>query len=318
MTQKSDQFELKRNEIDYTQDVIDLFEILKILWKWKYLIILGTAVIVTLTVAVNLNMKKIYQITMLLKPGIQKLNAEGKPVYIESVQNIKLIIENEIIPEISEHLKEKSKDRIVTPCKFKVDANEKSYIVTVICESPAIEEGTNNLNYLSDILFSAYDKRMNYLHENYDYQIMLAKRQLEFSLDEEKFVTSKINDIQHRLDKFTLEIETSTELSNSKIRSQDTLLDYSSIVEKVADLKRKQSEVSLLIDKYKKEIKTLANEKNGLKAFSVIQPPTANPHPVSPQKKRNIILAIMLGLFLMVSLTFFIEYILRHKRAKLS
>ena len=148
---------------------------------------------------------------------------------------------------------------------------------------------------------------------------MTAKRQLEFGIDQEKFITSKLIDIQKGLDRYTQEIGQINDSSESKAKSQRTLLNYASIVEKISNLKRKHSHVSSQIASYKKEIADLEKEKLSKQAILVALPPTASQHPIKPKKKLIVILATMVGLFVMLFISFFIEYIIsRNKMQKTS
>ncbi|MBW2249337.1 MAG: hypothetical protein JRF60_01545 [Deltaproteobacteria bacterium] len=63
-----------------------------------------------------------------------------------------------------------------------------------------------------------------------------------------------------------------------------------------------------------REIKELEEGRNNIKNIQIIQPPIAKQ--LTPQKsttKRNIILSSFMGLFLMMFLAFFFEYIRKHK-----
>ncbi|MCW9096174.1 MAG: Wzz/FepE/Etk N-terminal domain-containing protein, partial [Ignavibacteriaceae bacterium] len=61
------QTDLRR--IDNLDDEIELIDILRVIWKWKYLILSGTIVCGLVTAIISLNMRKIYSIDMTLMPG---------------------------------------------------------------------------------------------------------------------------------------------------------------------------------------------------------------------------------------------------------
>jgi len=85
------EFEPQRD--DQFEDEIELMDYLKVLWKWKYLILVGTLVCAIGAAVVSLNMTKIYSITTVLQPGMLKVTDDGKTVYIDSPQNVKAVIE---------------------------------------------------------------------------------------------------------------------------------------------------------------------------------------------------------------------------------
>ena len=145
---------------------------------------------------------------------------------------------------------------------------------------------------------------------------MSAKRQLEFSIDEDEFITSKLSDIQKRIERYTQEIGPINDSSESKAKSHNTLLEYASIVEKISDLKQKHAEVDLIISLNKKEIADLEKGKVSKQPIIVVQPPTASQHPIKPNKMRNVMLATIVGLFMMVFLSFLIEYITQNRKKR--
>ena len=63
-------------------------------------------------------------------------------------------------------------------------------------------------------------------------------------------------------------------------------------------------------------IENLEFKKNSIQNIQFIQSPIANPFPVKPRKKLNVALATIVGLFTMLLLSFFLEYISGHKRRK--
>ena len=81
------EFEPQRD--DQFEDEIELMDYLKVIWKWKYLILVGTLVCAIGAAVVSLNMTKVYGVFTILHPGILKVTDDGKISYIDSLQNIK-------------------------------------------------------------------------------------------------------------------------------------------------------------------------------------------------------------------------------------
>ena len=74
-------------------DEIELIDLLGSLWKWKYLIIGGTAVCVIAAIVFTSMLPKIYRIEMIVRPGILSIGEDGKANYIGTPGNIKALIE---------------------------------------------------------------------------------------------------------------------------------------------------------------------------------------------------------------------------------
>jgi LPS O-antigen subunit length determinant protein (WzzB/FepE family) len=66
------------------------------------------------------------------------------------------------------------------------------------------------------------------------------------------------------------------------------------------------------------EMKNLEFKKSYVQNIQILQPPKSSLSPVKPNKRLNVLLAGVVGLFLTVFLAFFIEYISRHKNNEIN
>lgn len=296
----ANQSEPVKSQTNIPEDEIELIDLLRVIWKWRYLVIIGTAVSALAAVAISFNIQPIYQAKMVLKPGIYKVGSDGKRDYLDSVEEIKTLIEDELLFKVLDHSKNQMKTGSISSKAFKITANKNSNTLRILYESKNREESIENLNFLSNMLSERYESRLKFLQGEYEYKLMTKRRQLEFRIDEEKFITSKLRDIQKRLDRNTPENE------------PNTLLDYASIIGKIAELKQKHAKVDLQISLDKKNIADLEKEMIGKQAIIVVQPATASHNPIKPKKKRIVLLAALTGIFVMVFLSLIIEYITKN------
>lgn len=91
---EKEQLDIQHHPYDPYEDEIELMDYLKVLWKWKYLILLGTLVCAGIAAIISFNMTKIYQVKMVVAPGILKIDDNGKRLYIDSLKNIQTMIES--------------------------------------------------------------------------------------------------------------------------------------------------------------------------------------------------------------------------------
>ena len=91
--------------IEHDEDEIELIDILRVMWKWKYFII-GGALICGLIVAIaSFNMNKIYSVDMTLRPGILSIGEQGEYDYIDSSNNgLTYVVEAFKNENISSHI----------------------------------------------------------------------------------------------------------------------------------------------------------------------------------------------------------------------
>ena len=64
------------------EDEIELIDILRVIWKWKYFILAGTVLCGLIAAIISLNMSKIYSTDMVLRPGILNVGEQGKNVIL--------------------------------------------------------------------------------------------------------------------------------------------------------------------------------------------------------------------------------------------
>ena len=85
-----------------------------------------------------------------------------------------------------------------------------------------------------------------------------------------------------------------------KSQNEETMLDLFRLKKQIVTLER--------------EIKELEEEKNNIQTIQILQPPSATILPVKQIKTKrnvlNVLLASIVGLFLMLFVTFFLEYII--------
>ena len=96
MSQTASQSEPVSKQAEYPEDEIELIDLLRVIWKWKYLIIGGTLVCAIAAMVVSSIMPKIYRIETVIRPGILSIGEEGEKNYIDTPDNIKALIETGI------------------------------------------------------------------------------------------------------------------------------------------------------------------------------------------------------------------------------
>jgi LPS O-antigen subunit length determinant protein (WzzB/FepE family) len=65
------------------REEIELIDILRVIWKWKYFIAVSTLLFAAISGILSLHMTKIYQVDMVLQPGIVRMGEGGKNTYID-------------------------------------------------------------------------------------------------------------------------------------------------------------------------------------------------------------------------------------------
>jgi len=185
------EFEPQRD--DQFEDEIELMDYLKVLWKWKYLILVGTLVCVIGAAVVSLNMTKVYGINTIVQPGLLKATDDGKILYIDSAANIKALIDTKAFNgRVMKDVKFSGKAEAPDTADLKVTIPKGSHALDVLYETPDVDAGLQIVNNLNNALLARYGTLIEQYKKQYDMDIFSKKAEL--SRSEEK-VNEKRNEI---------------------------------------------------------------------------------------------------------------------------
>ena len=271
------EFEPQRD--DQFEDEIELMDYLKVLWKWKYLILVGTLVCVIGAAVVSLNMTKVYGVSTILQPGILKVTEDGKISYIDSPQNIKAIIETGgLNGQVLKNIKFPNKENAPTSGEFKVTVPKGTNALEVLYETPYADIGLQIMKNLNDGLLERYGKLIKRYEENYDNEIR-SKSSEAFKLNEkaakvkhaistaEAENEAAVSEILAKISGKRADISTAEAEKNSTIMQQSnkTATIRARIQGKrkqIINLQQRISDVKLEIDRVSKNTDLLIEERN--------------------------------------------------------
>ena len=323
----------------YQEDEINLIDYLRVLWKWKWLIIAGTLICAVAAAVISLQMPEIYEVSTVIEPGISGIDNKGKFIYIDSVANISGKINGGIYDRrIEEALR---LDPLKTGVKFKSAVVKKANVVKVASqwEKGGTDLGVKVAQQLIRLLSDDYGKIIDHKKSDYDKQLVLKMSSIEKTRNEIKLQQATFKNIRQRKEQLLEEIRGVKDNTEKIVQQRDTLLKdknpgkdlslllYSTTIQQnvayfnqlsnqVYDLrtleKTTENEIDNLsknINDIKAQINTLNLEKGLISNIKVIQQPEVSLHPVKPKKKQIVLLASVVALFMFIFLAFFIEYI---------
>jgi uncharacterized protein involved in exopolysaccharide biosynthesis len=329
---------------DKFDDEIELMEYLQVIWKWKYVILGGSLLCALIAGVISFQMSKVYSISTVLVPGILRVGENGNNVYIDSPSNISGLLQADTFNvRILDALKKTSKEELPKELKFSVKIPQNSNILRISYESSDIDQGMLILSYLNNFLIEKYDEVVKYYQNEYVKEIEMKKAQIDSHKAILQSSKQKIKALQKRINELQAEVDLINNNTIALIKERDKFLsrnssdnilssilytntiqqnlalantykneinEYNSEKENEnADIGKTQYTIKELLE----EIKNLEFKKNNIKSIQILQPPFPSPYPVKPKKKLNVMLAGGVGLFLMLFLAFFSEYLSEHK-----
>jgi len=249
-----DQLDFQPQQYDPYEDEIELMDYLKVLWKWKYLILVGTLACAVVAAIVSFNMTRIYSVKTVLAPGVAKVEGNGKTTYIGSSQEIKTLIETGALDRtVLKQIKVPSEEDLPRSLSFKITTPKGSNALEVAYETPQIDLGLQILTHLNQALLTKFDGIVKYYDE--EYTIQIRSKASESSKIIEKIETAKN------------EILTSgaTTRANVAQKKNEMLTKKAQITAKKAQLENMQrriSEMQIEIGRISKNTDLLIEERN--------------------------------------------------------
>jgi capsular polysaccharide biosynthesis protein len=323
---------------------IELIEILKVIWKWKYLILVGTLVFAVLAGAISLTRPKIYRVTMVLQPAVVGMDRWGRKIQVDSAANMEALIEAGTFNNaIRNHLKSLKIGNRPDPLKFIASSSRGSDIIRVSYETSFPERGITIMNLLPSLLRKEYADVIKHVERDFKEKIKTESEKL-LDLETQKGIAiTAIKNLQERLTELNQEIKVLESNNNLLIKKHKNLIDDHNMTQINANLlyadaiqenlrtineyknqllalrsRKEKTEIDLKMIKEKidvstKEIADLKNEKDNLQYIQLLQSPTRSSRPIKPKPKVAVVVGCVVGLFIMVIMTFFIEYISQHR-----
>lgn len=295
------------------ENTIELIDLLRVVWRWRWFIIIFTIACIVVTGIISFSMPKIYGVSMVIEPHIVGIDSKGKVIYFGSALNIKSKIDSKVYN--SKILEKLNADPKKLKLKFKTILPKKSNVLKIRLESKDVNRGIQILSALFHELVEENQNLIDLKKSTLDQQIDMNKRMLDVRASEkshlEKEITMVKADMKRLID--------GRSLFTNKGENVDrlSLFIYSNIIRQNTaqynSLKRELNNLILNIEKMKSEIEILENKKRSIQSIKLIQPAQSSIYPIKPKKKLNVILAFVAGLFISIFLVFFLEYIKKMK-----
>jgi len=348
MSQKASQSEPVSKKTEYPEDEIELIDLLRVVWKWKYLIIGGTLVCAVAAIVISLIMPKIFRIETIIRPGILSFGEDGESVYIDTPDNIKALIETGAFDKkILDNLEESNTPDVPRELHLKVTLPASSSTLKINCDTAHTDQGIAILKLLGRFLMEEYGNLVGYFQNEIVRDINIEKAGIQRISTMKKSHETNIENITKRIHELETEIvfiDNNTSYLNkernkllSKGKNESNILSvllYSNTIQQnlqlandykneIKDLKLKKEtelqQISELENEFQKrlaEIENLNIKKSNIQNIQVIQKPYSSKYPIKPKKMLMVILAVFVGIFAMIFFAFLLEYISRNKERK--
>ena len=320
-------------KIQQEYEEIDLMDYVKVILKRKWLILavfFGAAIVAGVF---SFLMPKVYKIDTSLEVG--QIAGEAVEVPGQVVEKIKSDVYGIFVREKLQIPEEKYP-------KIKIENPKDTNLITLVIESAKPPESKNILEAINNLILAEHQEKIKTKKELIGQDIKTTEDKIklvESDIEKTKNKIQPINEDIKRIENKIANAEEEKENLEAKVDALQKVLPYQQdpgtqfalfdTKEKLANkkqeienlyltinsLKRSKEDLDVQINSIKTSIESLNAQINALKASldeikptQVIKSPTVSEKPVKPNKKLNIIIAGILGLFVGVFLAFFQEW----------
>jgi len=327
------------------EDEIKLMDLLNLLWKKKWLIILPTLLCVVIVGIISFCLPLIWEVDAIIQPS--KILVKTEQGQFEEVV---LVGHKQIVGQISQE----SYNRLIaaelnmdirTLPKLKAENIKDTNLIKVSIRERDTERAKLILLSLFKHLKAELDEKTHIEMKGIDSQvkdkeiektmiedeIKVFKSKLRIIKQRKKEIEAEMSDVRNRIELLEKE-QLSTLKKDKKSESeslgmllysneiQQSLRYHNTLNELLNNKKIEEEDLNLELDNGDKKISQIENTINDLNEergridyAQLIKEPTSSLSPVSPRKKLNVLIAGILSLIIFTILAFFIEYIQKNK-----
>jgi len=322
------QTQTETHKIKHYEDEIELMDYLLVIWKWKYLISAGTFGIVLVAAIISFvgwkQQPTMYRTSIVLKPGVFEIDETDNMIFIDTPQNIKALIENDLKHKILDNIKSSKRTKLSKLLEFQVDIPKGSSKINVSIVSASFEDDTTKLNHLIKAFSSEFNDKTRSFQKRTEKRIEENQYELEILLFKEKEMTNKIKKYENELSDIEAKIKIlrdSKDISQNKeyVLSKLSLEnDYRNTFQ-IYFMENENAKLDLFetqrkINKLTKKIVELEKEKQNIQNIQIVQPPITTELPKNNKIRRNLILSSIVGFFSMLFFSIFLEYVNNYKK----
>ncbi len=306
----------------FTEKEIELIDYLNVIWKRKWLIIILTFFCAVIASVYSFLLPPVWEVNAIIQPSKYIIQTEGG-TYSEIIIVDPKQIAGQINEEYYNNLiaAELNLDIREFP-KLKAENLKDTKLLKISTKVNDVEKAKLILYSLFKHLKRDLDKKIDVEMKGIEEEIKAYKNKLNIIKQRKKEIEKEMSDIRKRIESLEKEQRLSLKKENRSESESLAMLLYSNEIQQslkyhntlnelLSEKKIKEENINLEIENEEEEIKQLENEidnlterKGRIDYTQLIKEPTSSLSPVAPKKKRNVLIAGILGLMIFTTLVF--------------
>lgn len=178
----------------HRDDEIELIDLLRVLWKWKWMIVGGTLLCAVIAGVISLQLPKVYRVDMIIEPGIIGVDSKGDFIYVDTPDNMsRKINEQAYNRRILSHMNIDTSQNHFT-FNAAIDNKRHSHLVHLTSEwkQERIETGLMAMTHLNHFLSLDYEPIIKHKKAYYDKLITVKQNAIADVDRQRKDITQQI------------------------------------------------------------------------------------------------------------------------------
>jgi len=180
----------------YAEDEIELIDLLRVIWKWRYLIIGGTLLCLVVAGTVSLLMPKVYRGSMLIDSGVASKSPEGQIKNLVDPGELESVIESGVLNgRIRKAVGEGHTGRVPKGFSFDAEVRKGTNLVQVSCEAGSPDLVPERLRQLYEQIKEKYSDTFVYQQENHQERQLHLAGELDRLKDEIRMKNAELSSL---------------------------------------------------------------------------------------------------------------------------
>ena len=303
--------------MDEYEKEIELMDYLNVLWKRKWLIIIPTFVLLVAVGVYSFFLPQVWEVDAIIQPS-KYIIQTGGGTYSEIIIVDPKQIAGQINEEYYNNLiaAELNLDIREFP-KLKAENLRDTKLLKISTKVNDVEKAKLILYSLFKHLKRDLDKKIDVEMKGIEEEIKAYKNKLNIIKQRKKEIEKEMSDIRKRIESLEKEQRLSLKKENRSESESLAMLLYSNEIQQSLEyhntLNELLSEKKIEEENINLEIGNLNERKGRIDYTQLIKEPTSSFSPVSPKKKRNVLIAGILGLMIFTMLAFSLDYLEKQK-----
>jgi len=303
--------------MDEYEGEIVLMDYLNVLWKRKWLIVIPTLFLIIAVGIISFLLPPKWEIDALIQPSKFLVQTEGG-----QFEEIVVVDPRQIAGQINQE----SYNRLIATelnldirefPKLKAENLRDTNLVRISLKEKDAEKAKLILHSLFNHLKGQLDGKVDIEMKSIEKKIKANKGKLNIIKQRKKDIEKEKSAIRKRIEALEKEQQLSLKKENRSESESLAMLLYSNEIQQSLEyhntLNELLSKKKIEEEDMNFEIDNLNERKGRLDYAQLIKEPTSSLYPVSPKKKRNVLIAGILGLFIFTMLVFFLDYLKKQR-----